>query len=168
VHVVYNTEAQNISVAQIQSQIDVLNEDFMRLNSDANDNCPQAANPYMQFQLARFDPEGQPTSGITRTYTDSLDFGNQLSIKRENTGGKTPWDATSYLNLYSGNIRTFIGYTTFPDADDSYDGAVLDYTVFGRGDEFSLLPQYNQGRTGTHEIGHWLRLSHTWEMAVVT
>lgn len=163
VHVVYNTEAQNISDEQIQSQIDVLNEDFMRLNSDADDTWPQAASPNMKFSLAKFDPDGLPTNGITRTYTDSTEFVVQTSVKSDNTGGKDNWDAQSYLNMYICNIAGgILGYGTFPAADDRVDGIVIDYTVVGRGEQFSIRPNHNQGRVGTHEVGHWLRLTHIW------
>ena len=73
VHVVYYNSTENISVAQIQSQIDVLNEDFRRLNSDAiNTPIPFqaiAADCQIEFCLATTDPNGNPTNGITRTQT---------------------------------------------------------------------------------------------------
>jgi hypothetical protein len=60
VHVVYNTNAQNISYEKIQSQIDVLNEDFNRTNLDASNTPmvfrPVAANPKIQFRLACVPP----------------------------------------------------------------------------------------------------------------
>ena len=162
-HVVYNNEEENISVAQLQSQLDVLNEDFMRLNSDANDAWPQAANPYMQFQLAKLDPDGFPTSGITRTYTDSTSFSLQGSVKHEETGGKSNWDGYSYMNVYICDVANLRGYATFPDALISVDGIVIDYESVGRGEEFSFSSsRFNLGRTGTHEVGHWLRLTHIW------
>ena len=73
VHIVYRTAAQNISNAQVQSQIQVLNEDFRRLNADAV-NTPSlfqsvAADAEIQFCLATRDPLGNPTNGITRTQT---------------------------------------------------------------------------------------------------
>lgn len=56
------------------------------------------------------------------------------------------------------------GYATFPDAEDSIDGIVIDYLSFGRGVEWAYSDsiRFALGRTGTHEVGHWLRLSHTW------
>ena len=58
VHVVYNSPAENISAAQIQTQIDVLNEDFRRMNSDANNTWSQAADSEIEFCMADVDPNG--------------------------------------------------------------------------------------------------------------
>ena len=68
-HVLYKTAAENISVAQIQSQIDVLNEDFRRTNSDANNTWSQAADTQIEFCLTTIDPSGNATTGITRKST---------------------------------------------------------------------------------------------------
>jgi len=71
VHVVYNTGVQNISDELIHSQIDVLNKDFQRLNSDAGD----ARDLFQGIAgLADTDPDGNPTNGITRTETDVETF----------------------------------------------------------------------------------------------
>jgi len=78
VHVVYNTAIQNVSDELIHSQIQVLNEDFQRLNPDAGDAREMfqsiAGNAEIQFVLADTDPEGNPTTGITRTQTDVPSF----------------------------------------------------------------------------------------------
>ena len=78
VHVVYYNSTQNISDAQIQSQIAVLNQDFRRLNADAS-NTPSAfssvaADVQIEFCLAFRDPNGNTTTGITRTQTSSTSF----------------------------------------------------------------------------------------------
>ncbi len=166
VHVVYNNEAENVSDEQIYSQLEVLNEDFGNKISDPNAMWYDVAgNPGMEFCLATRDIYGNATCGITRTYTDSTEFRIQTSVKDESTGGISGWPATSYLNIFvcdiAGGIR---GYATFPDAEDSIDGIVLDYLSFGRGAEFNYSDptRFNLGRTGTHEVGHWLRLTHIW------
>src|SRR5688572_25307566 len=81
VHVVWNTQAQNISDAQIRSQIDVLNQDFRRTNPDSSQ-VPQVWQPIVadariEFLLATTDPNGSPTSGITRTQTERTSFPRQ-------------------------------------------------------------------------------------------
>lgn len=73
VHVVYNTAVQNVSHAQIQTQIDVLNKDFAKMNADTT-KIPAvwkslAANTNIQFCLAQRDPNCAATNGITRTST---------------------------------------------------------------------------------------------------
>ncbi|WP_439490667.1 hypothetical protein [Algoriphagus sp.] len=74
VHVLHNGSAigtgLNISMAQIESQIEVLNEDFRRLNADAG-NTPMefqsvAADAEIEFYLACIDPNGNPTDGVIR------------------------------------------------------------------------------------------------------
>ncbi|MCB0667176.1 MAG: hypothetical protein KDC80_15215 [Saprospiraceae bacterium] len=163
VHVVYNIEAENVSDEQIYSQLDVLNEDFNSVITSPTQWHEVAANPEMQFCLATRDPFGNATCGITRTYTDSTEFHIQTSVKDESTGGISGWPARDYLNIFICDIANLRGYATFPDAEDSIDGVVLDYLSVGRGEEFAFSdPNYNLGRTGTHEVGHWLRLTHIW------
>ena len=78
VHVVYNTSEQNISDAQIHSQIDILSRDYRKLNVDANLVTsvfkPLAADTRIEFQLAVRDTDGNPTTGITRTATSITSF----------------------------------------------------------------------------------------------
>jgi hypothetical protein len=73
VHVIYNTSEQNISDAQVQSQIDVLNDDFRRLNANFSQTPAAfqgvAADFEIEFCLATVDPNGAVTTGITRTQT---------------------------------------------------------------------------------------------------
>src|SRR5690606_30781503 len=113
---------QNISNAQIQSQIEVLNEDFRKLNNDV-ENVPQefaglAADVGIEFYLSTVDPEGNPTSGITRTYTTQKKFNTNDNIKRSARGGKDPWPTDQYLNLWTCNLSFFLGellgYAQFP------------------------------------------------------
>ena len=58
VHVIYNNSTENISDAQIQSQMDVINADFRRTNSDADNVWSQAADSEIEFCLATIDPTG--------------------------------------------------------------------------------------------------------------
>jgi len=167
VHIVYNTQAENISDAQILSQIDVLNEDFRRLNEDASntpaDFLPVAADTEIEFCLAIRDPNGNPTTGITRTSSDVTSwytFGN--FIKFSDFGGVDAWPTGDYLNIWVGNLNGgVLGYAQIPGGLANTDGVVCTYLAFGRiGD--SLYPEYNMGRTTTHEVGHWLNLEHIW------
>ena len=81
VHVIYSNSQENISEAQIQSQIDVLNEDFRRTNSDANNKWSQAADTQIEFALAAIDPNGNPTSGITRKSSTRTSWGTNDAMK---------------------------------------------------------------------------------------
>lgn len=165
VHVVYNTSAQNISAAQVQSQIQVLNEDFRRLNADRTntpaDFQPVAADIGVEFCLASVDPAGNPTSGITRTSTTKTSFGTNDAVKFDAQGGKNAWPADQYLNIWvcviGGGI---LGYAQFPGGAAATDGVVIDYRYFGTTGTASA--PFDLGRTATHEVGHWLNLRHIW------
>jgi hypothetical protein len=164
VHVVYNTVDQNLSDAQIQSQIDVLNEDFSRQNTDAV-NTPAyfqsfAANTNIQFVLAKRDPNGNPTNGITRTFTSTTAFTTNGYVKYTSYGGINPWDNAQYLNIWVCNLSSMAGYSTVPGASAQTDGVVIDYQCFGR--IGTLMSSTQKGRTAVHEIGHWLGLAHLW------
>lgn len=169
VHVVYHTESENISDETINEQIVVLNRDFMRLNEDTV-NTPGAfkgiaANCNIQFCLASFDPNGDTTNGITRTYSDTEYWVLAMSdqVKSSETGGADPWPANSYLNIWICNLQDgVLGYATMPQdgVQPPNDGLVIGYRFFGLGDVSSA--PYNLGRTATHEVGHWLGLYHTW------
>lgn len=181
VHVLHRGEAigtgLNISMAVIQSQIDVLNEDFRRFNADAA-NTPSAfqsrASDFgIEFRLACIDPSGNPTDGVVRKYTNATSFiGNifrpDRSFDDEAIGIKTlpngspSWSTDRYLNIWVCNMTDNVGYSTSP-ADfvvyPQFDGVVISKSGFGRiGTSFP----YNKGRTATHEIGHWLNLKHLW------
>lgn len=166
VHVIYRTEEQNISNEQILSQIEVLNQDFSRNNADTNLTPnrfkDRAANAGIQFCLAKEDPDGNATSGITRTQTQEFDIGYTENYYRESTGGTTIWDPTKYLNIYVCEIgNDVLGFTYLPaSALPDRDAVVVDYRNFGT--TGTVLAPYNRGRTTTHEVGHWFNLEHTW------
>lgn len=116
--------------------------------------------------MATRDPNGNATSGITRTYTDSLSFVGDGNEKYTATGGKDNWDPTKYLNLWVCDLSASggtLGYAAFPSdlvsAPDD-DGVVISYTAFG--DIGTATAPNDLGRTGTHEVGHWLNLRHIW------
>ena len=167
VHVVWKRQNQNVSDAQIQTQIDVLNEDFRRLNADAS-NTPSgflgvAADSEIEFCLASVDPNGNATTGITRTKTRKASFSYiNDGVKFDATDGKNAWPYTDYLNLWVCNLgNSLLGYAQFPNGGPgNTDGVVIDYAYFGT--TGTATAPYNLGRTATHEVGHWLNLYHVW------
>ena len=165
VHVLYSTTAENISDAQIQSQIDVLNEDYHKLNADAN-KVPTAfaglaADVGIQFVLAQRTPGGLATTGIERKSSTTTSWGTADKIKSTTTGGLNVWDASKYLNLWVGTIGGgILGYAQFPGGAASTDGVVISPVYFGR--TGTVTSPYNLGRTASHEVGHWLNLNHIW------
>jgi Pregnancy-associated plasma protein-A len=178
IHVVYNNNKQNISDSQIQSQIEILNRDFRKMNSDVN-KVPKVwndlvADTRIEFRLARRDPEGNLTNGITRTHTniDEFVYGeiNPLpeKIKFTADGGKDAWDTTRYLNIWTCKIKTdnplssgLLGYAQFPAGGTAEtDGVVINFAAFGTNG--TAQSPFHLGRTTTHEVGHWLGLRHIW------
>ncbi len=165
VHVVYKTSTQNISDAQIQSQMTVLNQDFRKLNPDVSGTpaafAGLAADCQINFCLATRDPNGNPTTGITRTATTRTSFSTNDYVKKSSRGGKDPWPASSYLNIWVCNLSNgLLGYAQFPGGSASTDGVVIGYKYFGTTGQATY--PFNKGRTATHEIGHWLNLRHIW------
>jgi len=163
VHVIYNSEEENISDAQVLSQIEVLNKDFRSRNQDKN-KVPEvwqglAADAFIEFKLAKNDPENKVVNGITRTQTAITSFGTDNAVKDSAQGGKSPWPANSYLNLWVCSLgESILGYAQFPGGPPETDGVVIDYRAFGT--EGTATAPFNLGRTATHEIGHYLNLSH--------
>lgn len=165
IHVVWNDPVENISDAQIQTQLDVLNDDFRKRNADTTFIPgvfqPLAADIEIEFVLAQRDTLGAPTTGINRIQTTIDEFGNFNPAALQ---AVPPWDTTAYLNIYICEITNggfILGYATRPGMPlGGFDGIVMDYRYFGT--IGTVQPPYDLGRTLTHEVGHYLNLLHIW------
>lgn len=152
----------NHSLAHVQSQIDVLNQDFGRYNTDSGNTPPvfPAADTGIQFCLATVDPDGNPTDGITRYAFDGAFHPNSSTIREE-----TRWPRDSYSNIWSAPNLPYLGLASVPSTfslpSPNQDFIHVDAATFG-GPGFATFPNYNLGRTTTHEMGHWLGLLHVW------
>ena len=166
VHVIYSNSNENISDAQILSQIQVLNDDFRRLNSDADNTWSQAADTQIEFCMASVDPNGNATNGITRKSSSTTSWGTNDAMKSSAQGGVDAWDTSQYLNMWVCNIGGgILGYAQFPGGSASTDGVVMGPNYFGSkngGSGFYLSAPFDLGRTTTHEVGHFLNLRHIW------
>ena len=167
VHVLYKTSSQNISDAQIKSQITVLNADYRKLNSDFKTVVPSAfqsaaGDAGIEFCLATVDPNGAATTGIIRKSTTSSSFSTNDYVKYSSKGGDDAWSSSKYLNIWICNLSGgLLGYSQFPGAGSAAtDGCVILYSAFGN--QGTVSAPYNLGRTVTHEVGHWLNLNHIW------
>jgi hypothetical protein len=171
VHVIYRSETENISDGQIASQIDALNRDFRMRNADLVNVPapfkPLAADAQIEFVLARIDPAGQPTSGITRTKTAVPRFSTDNTMKFSVQGGHDAWDGSRYLNLWvcpeifrGTTNQPLLGYAQFPGGLPATDGVAIVHQAFGTVGT-SVVP-FDLGRTATHEVAHWLDLFHIW------
>jgi hypothetical protein len=163
VHVLYNTAAQNVSDAQIAAQIDVLNKDYSKTNSDVNLTPAMfaglAANTNVQFTLAKRTPTGTATTGIIHKQTKTASWSTNDAVKNSKRGGDDAWDATKYLNIWVCNLgQGLLGYAQFPGGSATTDGVVILYSSLPGG----AAKPYDKGRTATHEVGHWLNLRHIW------
>lgn len=180
VHVIHNGEpvgsGSNISDEQIISQIGVLNKDFQRLNVDADNTpaefLPAAGSLDIEFVLAKQTPQGLPTSGIVRVQGTKTQWALNDNYELKSL---SYWPAEDYLNIWVTTLSSsFVGFAQFPVSglpglenssnNRLTDGIVIHHNAFGSADDgpFDLDPQYNKGRTTTHEMGHFLGLRHIW------
>lgn len=159
----------NISQAMIQSQVDVLNQDFRKMAGTPGDNShPAGADSEIEFCLATIDPQGNNLAepGIHRVLGSSVtsasppyaDFQIDSDIKPA-----TGWDRDDYLNVWVADLGGgLLGYAQFPGGPANTDGVVILYNSVGAPPANNFPGPYNMGRTATHEIGHWMNLIHIW------
>jgi len=155
VHVVYKDPSQNISDAQIKTQIAVLNRDFRAQNTDRTKTPTPfkglVSDTRVQFKLDR----------ITRTATSKASFSDDNGVKKASTGGIAAIDTKKYLNMWVCALGGgLLGYAQFPGGPVATDGVVIHYRAFGTSG--TAQAPYNKGRSATHEIGHYFNLRHIW------
>jgi hypothetical protein len=167
VHVIWKLPEENILEDQINSQIDALNRDFRKRNSDAEQVPeiwkPLAADTRIEFKLAATDPGGNPTTGITRTKSDRNTFLTGTNdVKFSSRGGADAWPTERYLNLWVCRQidEGFLAYAQFPGGPAETDGIVTINSAFGT--TGTVRSPFNLGRTVTHELGYWLNLNNIW------
>lgn len=183
VHVVYKTETENISTQRIHQQLAVLNEDFQKNNADTILVRPEFAesmgNPNISFEL--IDIIRVKTDTIFELGFDwnTLRFQYPDYVKQSAFGGSDPRDVDTYLNIWVCPIQSdqFFGYAYPPDGlkewpeeftapNKNFDGIVINYKTFGRHLSPFIDLEGNlitlNGRTTTHEVGHYLGLRHPW------
>ena len=157
VHIIESSSGEGvISDAMVASQIEILNEDFLALAG-----TPGAPGAYgaIQFSLATVDPDGNPTTAITRSVNDTW-FQDQGQYWET-----LAWDTSRYMNIYTNSADGYLGYVpAFPQdgiTGQTADRVVVAWASFGR--DSSSGPPYDQGRTATHEVGHYLGLYHSFQ-----
>ena len=182
VHVIHNGDAygtnENINDAQVQSQITVMTQDYRRMSGTPGFNTNAVgADIQIEFVLAKVDPNGNPTNGINRVNLcrDNYNAGSFAQIQAlidTEVKPQTIWDPTQYMNMWSVNWdgSGLLGYAQFPSngtASANSDGVVAGHSYFG---SRVLYPAgnygdttYDEGRTMTHEVGHFLGLYHTFQ-----
>ena len=155
VNVVHRTDAQNVSDAQVKSQIAVLNRDFAATNTDKT-KVPAVWKGLVTDARLRFK-----LASVKRKRTTRASFDTDDSVKRASSGGLAPFKPASHLNLWvcalAGGV---LGYAQFPGGPAATDGVVVDYRAFGT--QGTAQAPLNLGRTATHEVGHYFNLRHIW------
>lgn len=191
-HVVWNSNSsqQNLDDSVLIEQINVLNEDFRRLNADTvnmrSGFASLVSDGQIEFQLACKDPNGNATNGIVRVQTTTtfgggflLDMASIAKIQNTSQGGSDAWNTSEYLNIWVGDINggsatpSLLGVATPPPGLSNWpagsipqeltDGAIIHYSAFGRNNPAAMTATVVNGRTVTHEVGHYLGVRHTAE-----
>ena len=168
-HIIHEGGDENISNEQVEDDIQVMNEDFQRLNNSAN-NVHNAftdivADSEIELKLAKIDPNGNCTNGITRTFSSVTNDGEheeRINVVKDKHGD---WPGDQYLNIFVvKSIPGAAGYTNYPNNSPSWgtsmgNGIHVRHNYVG-----SIETGATTGRNGTmtHEVGHWLNLMHTW------
>jgi zinc-dependent metalloproteinase lipoprotein len=191
VHVIHNGETvgvgTNIAQAQVQSQLDVLNEDYRNTNADGTlvpaVYQPRRGDMEVQFVAALRDPNGNTLAepGIDRVNRNTRGWNappyTQAYINSTIKTG-TSWDPDRYINIWVLNLgNNLLGYAQFPDntanvgglnplgGTAATDGVVVLYSAYGSRAKFPAgiySTPYDRGRTLTHELGHWFGFRHIW------
>jgi hypothetical protein len=160
VNVVYNTTAENISTEQIQSQIDVLNEDFNKQNRDVR-GVPSIYKAVIGDVGIHF-----VLSSVERRQTNKKTWISD-AVKYTQLGGIDATDPEHKLNIWACNLgKNLLGYAYYPGTVPApIDGVVILYSAFGSREKYpggTYINNYDLGRTATHEVGHWMNLIHIW------
>jgi len=169
IHIVWNSANPpgNISDAQAQSQITVLNQDYGRTNSDTGSTPAVwksvAANMGVQFCLAQRDPAGNPSTGIERRQNNAVtSWSTNDAVKYTAQGGLDIWDPTRYLNIWVCDLgQSLLGYGEFPTGSTTATYGVVILNS-GFGNTGTVSAPYQLGRTTTHEFSHCFNLYHIW------
>lgn len=159
-HVIHDYGEGNISSSQIQDAVRQVNLQYRRNNPDTtdiiNDFKSLASDTEIEIRLAQLDPDGNCTSGITRTYSPLTNIGDH-QVK-----DLIHWPPDKYLNVYvCNNAAGLAGHSLMPGTADTipeWDGIVMQHSYLG-----SIGTSNHFRRTVlSHEIGHFLNLQHIW------
>ena len=174
VHIIHDNGIGNISNAQVENAIQILNEDYTRNNADTTQTRQTGDAPFknvaagmdIEFVLAKRDEQGNCTNGIVRVNAPHLTYDAGEDCKDASLGGSDQWNPYRYFNIWivnsidnGGGAGITLGYAYFP-----YNGPGSGYGILMRHDAFGLIgTAAHDGRTLTHEMGHALGLPHIFD-----
>jgi hypothetical protein len=147
-HIYTDGKIGDLTQAQLNNQIDVLNAGYSGLEGGA----------YTGFSF-KF-------AGVDRTDNANwfYNLGAVPNLERP-AKSATRVGGADVLNIWTTNGPGYLGYATFPSGyktSPETDGIVLDYNSFKGG---AYGTAFSLAKTGTHEVGHWLGLLHTFQGA---
>lgn len=163
-HIIHNYGVENVSDAKIYEALEIINKDYSAINEDIQDLKAEfqsvKGNPNVVFKLAQIDPDGNPTTGITRTVSALTVNGSwdHPEVKRLSS-----WPREKYLNIWvvrssngsNGSAWAYLPYQVDNEQMYDLDGIIISSWALG-----ATTPGFH--RILTHEIGHFLNLHHTW------
>ena len=161
VNVLYKTTQENLNILQIQSQIDVLNEDYKGTNSDiglvpGTFTSVTATGMKIRFVL----------DAVVRRSTTKKSWSTNDAMKKSSQGGIDPTSPATKLNMWACTLgNSLLGYAQFPGGAAATDGVVILNSAFGSRNKYAAgyyISTYDLGRTASHEVGHWFNLRHIW------
>lgn len=166
IHIIGNDPISKVTTSAINDQINILNQDYRRVQG--SNGYGAGVDTKIEFCLAQFDPDGQPTQGINKITGNFAEWDHRAPSTNSNSDASLKllihWPPEKYLNLYVAELCcSRLGYAAFPwdfAALPFLDGVAIDPDYFGN----KVNGPYNRGRTATHEIGHWLGLYHTFQI----
>ena len=168
-HVFHHGDDGKIDMEQALSGLEIINRDFNGLNDDWNEIDPAfdpiKATLNIELCLATIDPEGNPTNGV-------IYYENEEAMYNNIDLFDYAWDNYKYLNIYlpkytNGGPSDFTAYAYYPStwgSDNNQGGIFYSSIRWGFGSHSELDPGAEWASVGTHEMGHWLDLRHTFEL----
>jgi PKD repeat protein len=159
-HIIHNYGPENISDSQIHDAVEQVNLQYRKLNPDTNQVVSAfqsiAADAGIEIRLAQIDPDGNCTSGITRTVSP-LTYPGDHQVK-----SLIHWPPEKYLNIYvCFDAAGLAGHALMPAVADTipeWDGIVIRHDYVGT----IGTSDYFRRTVLSHEIGHYLNLYHIW------
>lgn len=161
-HILHEYGIENITDAQVYDQMEILNEDYRKLNPDFSEVISEflgiAADCEIEFQLATLDPWGQCTNGIEHIYSHQTNLGDDYSKLNQ-------WHRSKYLNVWvcksfeESGLQAYAFYPTAVEGSFFWaDGVIMLHQNVGH----SGTAEFGNQHILTHEIAHWMGLPHIW------
>jgi hypothetical protein len=167
VHIIHYNGAENINDDQVHDALRILNEDFNRQTPNWQSVHPDfldlVADVGIEFRLAKLDPDGNCTNGITRTVSP-LTFSGYQPMR-----DLIQWPPERYMNVWVHDYQLGIIGGVPPPPDQPVMPAQADTFpasdgVMIRHEGLGSIGTSTSGhsRVITHRVGHWLNLYHPW------